>query len=304
MRAAFLGTPMAAVPSLAALFDIADVDVVVTRPDRPRGRSHRLAASPIKVAAQQWGLELAQPETTTELQKTLSGRELDVAVVIAYGRILSPEVLATARAGFVNVHFSLLPRWRGAAPVERAILAGDSVTGVSLMLIDEGLDTGPLISVAETDIEATATGGSLTARLAHLGARVLEQALPSYVQGQLHPAPQLSTGVADAPKVSTGEARLEPAMTPAELDRAVRAFHPRPGAWLLVEGERLEVIEARVTEELEVSAGTISVVEGRPYLGLSGGAVELVSLHPAGATSMSGRDWANGRRGQGAVVDA
>ena len=153
MRAAFLGTPSAAVPPLAALLDVADVPVVVTRPDAPKGRSGRPAPPPVKLAAAEWGIEVAQPASSKELLTVLRGHALDLGVVVAYGRILGSEALATTRAGFVNLHFSLLPRWRGAAPVERSILAGDAVTGISLMHLDEGMDTGPIISAVETPIE-------------------------------------------------------------------------------------------------------------------------------------------------------
>jgi methionyl-tRNA formyltransferase len=150
VRAAFLGTPAAAVPSLAALTTVADVAVVVTRPDKARGRSGRPQPPPVKAAAAEWGLPVAQPEGTGALDEVLRTTRPDIAVVVAYGRILPPSTLALVPRGFVNVHFSLLPRWRGAAPVERAILAGDPVVGVSLMLIDEGLDTGPVIGAMET----------------------------------------------------------------------------------------------------------------------------------------------------------
>jgi len=184
MRAAFLGTPASAVPSLAALADVADVVLVVTRPDRRRGRGARPTPPPVKTAALEWGFPVAQPEDAATLQRLLAPLSLDLALVVAFGMILPPEVLATTRLGFVNVHFSLLPRWRGAAPVARAILAGDEKTGVSLMLIDAGLDTGPVIAAVGTPIAPDETRGSLTARLAHLGALLVDERLPAYVAGR------------------------------------------------------------------------------------------------------------------------
>ena len=158
MRAAFLGTPAVAIPSLAALIDVADIAVVVTRPDRAKGRSGKPTPPAVKTAAIEWGLPIEQPTSSTEIEDVLRRAEADIGVVAAYGRILTRTALETTPAGFVNVHFSLLPRWRGAAPVERAILAGDETTGVSLMQIDEGLDTGPVIAVVETPIAPHETG--------------------------------------------------------------------------------------------------------------------------------------------------
>jgi methionyl-tRNA formyltransferase len=303
MRVAFLGTPAAAIPTLAALLDIATVDLVVTRPDRPRGRSRRPAAPEVKAAAKEWGLPVAQPASHDALQEVLAGCAPDLAVVAAYGRIVRPATLAVPRIGFVNVHFSLLPRWRGAAPVERAILAGDDSTGVSLMLMEEGLDTGPVIAAAETDIEPDETGGMLTGRLAHLGAHLLHDALPAFAAGDLHPAPQMETGAVSAPMLSTAEARIEPGLDSEVVHRMVRAFHPRPGAWLSAAGERLGVLETAPSGEV-IDVGCIDIVGGVPYLGLHDGSLELRTVQPAGKRALSGRDWANGRRGEGAVLDA
>ncbi|MBU1226265.1 MAG: methionyl-tRNA formyltransferase, partial [Actinobacteria bacterium] len=172
MRAVFYGTPAEAVPVLAALLDVAEVALVVTQPDRPRGRSRRLEPPPVKVAAEGWGLPVAQPERASADPDAIRAFAPDVAVVAAYGQLLKPALLEVPVRGFVNVHYSLLPRWRGASPVVRAILAGDETTGVSIMQIDEGLDTGPVFAAEQTPILPGETGGGLTARLADLGARL------------------------------------------------------------------------------------------------------------------------------------
>ncbi len=302
MRVAFLGTPAAAVPTLAALLDVATVEVVVTRPDRPRGRSRHPAPPEVKQAAREWGLQVAQPETHADLHQVLAGRGLDLAVVTAYGRIIRPETLAVPRIGFVNVHFSLLPRWRGAAPVERAILAGDDSTGVSLMLMDEGLDTGPVIAATETDIGPEETGGMLTGRLSHLGGYLLHDALPAFAAGDLQPAAQMEAGAVAAPMLSTAEARIDPGLDSEVVHRMVRAFRPRPGAWLSAAGERLGVLETAESGEI-VDTGCIDIIDGIPHLGVRDGSLELRTVQPAGRRPLSGRDWANGRRGEGAVVD-
>ncbi len=302
MRAAFLGTPAAAIPSLASLLQTATVDVVVTRPDRPRGRGRRVGEPPVKAAAREWGLDVAQPASTDELRAALAGRELDVAVVVAYGRILAPDVLEMTRVGFVNVHFSLLPRWRGAAPVEWAILAGDDVTGVSLMLIDEGVDTGPVIAAHETAITDDETGGSLTGRLADLGAVLLGEVLHDFVNGNRMPAPQIEAGATRAPLLSTEDAHLDIEGEAFAEARKVRAFHPRPGAWISVDGTRLKIFAAN-PGDLGVDAGTMEVVEGLPVVGLASGTLTLLRLQPAGRGAMGGAEWAHGRRNEPGVVD-
>jgi methionyl-tRNA formyltransferase len=302
VRAAFLGTPSPAIPSLAALADVADVAVVVTRPDKPQGRSGRPSPPPVKTAAREWGFPIEQPTSSAELRAVLEPLDLDVAVVVAYGRILPADVLAVARFGFVNVHFSRLPRWRGAAPVERAILEGDPVTGVSLMRLDEGLDTGPVISVIETPISDDETGGSLTARLAHLGARLLDDSLPAYLAGSLQPADQLDAGATHASVLKKEEAQITPATPAARAERMIRAFHPRPGAWCLVEGDRLKILAAAV-DGADLPPGRIEIRDGAPHLGLPGGSLLLSTVQPAGRQVQPASEWMNGRRGEPAQVD-
>jgi methionyl-tRNA formyltransferase len=302
IRAAFLGTPAAAVPALAALMELAAVEFVVTQPDRPKGRNLRSTAPPLKLAAEEWGLPVAQPTTHAELLGIFEQAAIEVAVVAAYGRILKPAVLQSVEHGFVNVHFSLLPRWRGAAPVERAILAGDAYTGVSLMVLDEGLDTGPVFAAAETEIAEYETAGELTGRLASLGANVLRDHLQDYLNDKLRPARQMRTGATTAPRLTTAEAHLNLNVGPMAFNRAVRAFNPRPGAWLAAEGQRMKIFEVGPATP-EVKVGDVKIVDGRPILGLAGGAVELIEIQPAGKPRLSGKAWANGRRGVGLSVE-
>ena len=271
MRAAFLGTPAAAIPSLAALIDVADIAVVVTRPDRAKGRSGKPTPPAVKIAATEWGLPVAQPTTRSEIEETLRSAGADIGVVVAYGRILSAATLGATPAGFVNVHFSLLPRWRGAAPVERAILAGDATTGVSLMQLDEGLDTGPVISAVETPIAADETGGSLTGRLSYLAAMMIDDVLEDLLAGRLEAAPQLRTGVSRADPLDSSEARIDAAWTVGYAERAVRAFNPRPGAWFEMDGTRFRVHRASPSPEA-VTPGGIAAFDGLPILGLQEGA--------------------------------
>jgi len=302
MRAVFLGTPSASVPSLAAWIDVVDVDLVVTQPDRPKGRSGTPVAPPVKQAAQEWGLAIAQPETKDELLGALSGVMFDVGLVVAYGRLLDPRVLDLAPLGFTNVHFSLLPRWRGSAPVERAIMAGDETTGVSLMRIDEGLDTGPVLAVVETPIEDDETGGSLTGRLSYLGAMLVDQSMPEYLAGRLEPAPQISAGSSKAPMLDTEETRIDGNWPAETAERAIRAFQPRPGAWMVIDGVRHKVLEAVVTDA-DIPPGKIEGVDGAPVAGFGGGSLELVTVQPEGKGRQAGSAWLNGRRGEGGVIE-
>lgn len=303
MRSVFLGTPSAAVPSLAALLDVIDVDLVITQPDRPRGRSGSPVSPPVKRAAEEWGLPIAQPTTKDELFDALSDVTFEVGLVAAYGRLLEPRVLDLAPFGFVNVHFSLLPRWRGPAPVERAIMAGDETTGVSLMLINEGLDTGPVIAVVETPIADDETGGSLTGRLSYLGAMLVDDAMPEYLAGRLEPAPQLDAGASTAPMLDPGETRLDGNWPVDTAERAVRAFHPRPGAWVLIDGLRHKLLAVAPTEA-RVEAGSVEAVDGAAVAGFGHGSLELVTLQPEGKSPQAGSAWLNGRRGSGGMMNA
>ncbi|MFV9671759.1 MAG: methionyl-tRNA formyltransferase [Acidimicrobiia bacterium] len=303
MRSAFLGTPSASIPSLAALMDVTDVAVVVTRPDSAKGRSGRPTPPPVKVAAEEWGLPVNQPESRAELDEILQSAEIDVGVVVAYGRILSSAALASAPAGFVNVHFSLLPRWRGAAPVERAILEGDESTGVTLMQLDEGLDTGPVIAAVETPIAPDETGGSLTGRLAYLGGMLIDDAMSELLAGRLDAAPQLRTGVTIANRLDRSEGRIDASWTADYAERAIRAFSPRPGAWFSIDGTRCRVHRASYSNDA-VTPGTIAPFNGVAVLGLEGGSLALELLQPAGKAVMTGTAWLNGRRGAGGHIDS
>ncbi len=301
IRAAFFGTPRAAVPILQALAGAATVSPVVTRPDRPRGRSGRLRAPPVKEAALDLGLEVLQPKRPAGVAESLIG--LDVAVVAAYGRIIPEDMLSVPGAGFVNVHFSLLPRWRGASPVARAILAGDSETGVTLMQMDAGLDTGPVLATTTTVIDPGETAGTLESRLAELGAGLVVERLQEIVAGRVAAEPQDEAAATAAAKVTVAEAYVDPHRhSPEAVLRAIRAFNPKPGAWSSLEGERIKLWEARPSEAAG-DPGVASRHEGAVVLGLRGGSVELMVVQPAGKAAMSADAWMNGRRGREAVFD-
>lgn len=299
----FLGTPRAAVAILEALTSVSEVVVAITRPDRAQGRSRRLGAPAVKEAAIGMGVAVAQPETRDELEHIIGEVAPDVAVVAAYGRLISPRLLGVPAHGFVNVHYSLLPRWRGASPVVRAVLAGDRETGVSLMQMDEGLDSGPVFATAGTAISDADTAGGLTERLAGIGADLLVAQLGRFLDGETVAVPQDDAMATAAAKVSTEEAHIDPLRHSADaVDRAVRAFDPKPGAWCYVDGQRLKIWKAKALDAGEASPGVAAPSGGRILVGTRTGAVELLVVQPAGRPVMDAVAWMNGRRGEPATL--
>jgi methionyl-tRNA formyltransferase len=251
LRVAFAGTPEFALPALTALAARHEIVGVLTQPDRPSGRGRRLAASPVKDAALAGQLPLAQPATlrSEAAREQLASWHADVLIVVAYGLIVPPEVLSLPRLGCINVHASLLPRWRGAAPIERAILAGDSSTGVTIMQLDAGLDTGPILLQRLIGISRSHTGGSLRAQLGALGAEALLEALTGVINGALIPRAQPEEGVTYAPRIEKAEARIDWTHEALAIERRVRAFNPVPIAETILAGEQLRIFSATVIDE-------------------------------------------------------
>jgi len=263
----------------------------------PSGRSKRPQPPPIKVAAEAWGLPVSQPLRASDDPAPIRALAPDVAVVAAYGQLLRPELLAVPARGFINLHYSLLPRWRGASPVVRSILAGDESTGVSILQIDEGLDTGPVFATAPTAIRPGETGGALTARLAALGGRLLVDTLPAIVDGSLVAQPQDDALATAAAKVRTDEAFVDPIRhTTDAVLRAVRAFAPRPGAWALLDGERFKLRAADRFDGPGPAPGDAEVLDGEVVLGTGDGAVLLRLVQPSGKGPMTAVAWMRGRR--------
>jgi len=249
LRAAFFGSPAFAVPCLDALTSVADVVTVFSQPDRPAGRGMKLRPPAVKVRALELGLPVHQPTRMRDgrVAEQLRALELDVALVVAYGRILPRPVLDAPRMGCVNVHASLLPRWRGAAPIQWAIASGDPVTGVSLMQLDEGMDTGPVVTMDETAIEPNETTADLSERLSAMGAAMVERDLPGYVAGELPPRAQ--EGEATHARLLTKEdGALDFGWTAQAVHDRVRAMHPWPGAYTTDQGEVLKVHVSRLVE--------------------------------------------------------
>lgn len=245
-RVVFMGTPSFAVPTLEALTDAHQVVGVVAQPDRPAGRGRQPKPSPVKRVALERGLPLFQPCSlcTSAAVERLAVWEPEVIVVAAFGQILRRDVLQLPPHGCLNVHPSLLPRWRGAAPVPAAILAGDTVTGVTIMHMDEGLDTGPILSQREEPIRPDDTWGTLEKRLARVGAHLLVETLHPYLMGDLEARPQPEEGATYARQLCKGDGRLDWSRSAVDLDRQVRAFNPWPGAFTIWRGRRLKILQS------------------------------------------------------------
>ena len=314
LRVAFAGTPPFALPALAALCAQHDVVGVLTQPDRPSGRGRRLTASAVKQAALELKLPLAQPRTLSseDSRAELTAWHAEVLVVAAYGLILPLEVLTLPPLGCVNIHASLLPRWRGAAPIERAILAGDAETGVSIMQMDAGLDTGPVLLQRRLGIRSDHTGGSLREELATLGAGALLEALSALDAGTARATPQGETGVTYAARIEKTEARIDWTRDALEIERQVRAFNPRPVAETRLAGEPLRILAARAVasadngRDLTTNGRTSAANFGRPGLivGLQGetmlvqcgrGCLGVTHVQRPGRRPVSVRDYSHGQ---------
>jgi methionyl-tRNA formyltransferase len=299
-RIVFMGSPEFAVPSLRALTKEHEVIGVVTQPDRPAGRGRGLRPPAIKREAVALGLPVIQPNKLSEAPAMQQFRAWapDLIVVAAFGQLLRPELLALPSAGCLNVHASLLPRWRGAAPIQAAIASGDAETGVTIMKMDQGLDTGAIILQRSLVIEAQDTGGSLTERLSQLGAEALVAAVKGYLSGALQPQPQDEAHATKAPILRKEDGLLDLNLEAEALERRVRAFHPWPGAFIMWEGGRLKVHRAHVVRS-DAAKGRRAVIEWQPALATAKGLLVLDDVQPEGKKSMPGaaflagaRDWA------------
>jgi len=274
LRIAFAGTPDFAVPTLRALADSPHRLVgVLTQPDRPAGRGRLLAPSPVKRLAQELGLPLSQPQQlrSPEEQAGLSSWMPDALVVVAYGLILPAAVLSLPRLGCLNVHASLLPRWRGAAPIQRAILAGDTETGITIMQIEAGLDTGPILAQARIPIDPEVNASGLHDRLAQLGANLMIGCLAQAEAGLLQPRPQDARNVSYAAKIEKTEARIDWWRSAVDIERQVRAFNPWPVAETLWRGEQLRIWDARAAEDSRLAGDHADFAQPGNVLGLQGG---------------------------------
>ena len=298
MRVVFLGTPEFAVPSLRALAERFTVLGVVTRPDRPAGRGRLSRPPPVKQTALDLGLPILQPEKirSPEALAAVAAWAPDVIIVAAFGQILPASLLRAAPHGCLNVHASLLPRWRGASPIQAALLHGDVETGVTIMKMDEGVDTGPILAQRSVLIRADSNTETLTAELAELGARLLLETLPQFAAGKLSPLPQDDRQATLAPRLRGSDAALDPSVPASILVRRVLAFSPRPGARLLWGQETLRVLAARALPGVAGPPGTVVLVRGEPAMATGDGLLALDQVQVPGGKAVSGKAFLAGHR--------
>lgn len=298
MRVVFMGSPEFALRCLEGLYAQYTIAGVITQPDRLAGRGRGLRPSAVKVFAMEKALPLFQPDKLAHpdsIHQILQWKP-DLIVVAAYGQILPEDILELPAHGSLNVHASLLPRWRGAAPVQAAILAGDDFTGITIMRMDAGMDTGPILSQRQTEIKADETGGELVARLARLGTALLLETIPQYVHGFLEAQPQDNSSATYAPLLKKSDGELAFAQTAAYLARQVRAFEPWPGSFFIWEKDRIVVRKASAQQALQVVAGRVSEHAGYPAIGTADGLLVLELVQPAGRKTMGGDSFLRGAR--------
>ncbi|MGI8879091.1 MAG: methionyl-tRNA formyltransferase [Jatrophihabitans sp.] len=303
MRLLFAGTPTTALPALAALLESQRHDVVgvLTRPDAPAGRNRRLTRAPVAAAADAAGVAVFTPQRPSEPDFVRLAMDLDIdcAPVVAYGALLPRSVLDLPRFGWVNLHFSLLPAWRGAAPVAHCVLAGDEITGASTFLIEEGLDTGPVFGVTTEPVRADDTAGSLLERLSVAGAALLVATLDAIEDATISPVEQSGDGISLAPKLTADDARIDFAQPAAAIDRRIRACTPDPGPWTTFRGQRVKLGPARVCAagpEGELSPGQLRAGRTEVLVGTATQPVALGTVQLPGKRPVPASDWARGAR--------
>ena len=299
MRVVFAGTPEAALPSLQAVADSRhDLVAVVTRPDAPAGRGRRLVASPVAQAAAELGVPVLAPghPREPEFQAALAQLRPECCPVVAYGALLPASALAIPTHGWVNLHFSLLPAWRGAAPVQHAVWAGDEVTGATTFRIVAGLDAGPTYGLMTQAIRPTDTAGDLLERLAEGGSGLLVSTLDGIEDGTLEPVEQSVEGVSLAPKITVDDAHVDWAEPAVAVDRRIRACTPAPGAWSTYEGERVKLGPVQPVDHEPLAPGALEVTRNAVFVGTATSPVQLGRVRPFGKQEMDAAAWARGAR--------
>jgi methionyl-tRNA formyltransferase len=295
MRIAFMGTPDFSVPAFDALREAGhEIACVYTQPPRPAGRGQKERTSPVQLAAEAAGIEVRTPVSLkdADAQADFAALDLDAAVVVAYGLILPAPILEAPRRGCINIHASLLPRWRGAAPIQRALLAGDTETGVTIMQMDEGLDTGPELLREPVEITEDMNAGDLHDALSELGGRLIVDALAGLEDGSVKPTPQIEDGVTYAHKLERGEERIDWSRSAAEVARHVRGFAPWPGAWFEYDGDRIKVLATEVTAG---SGKPGAVLDDALTVACGTGAIRLLRVQRAGRAAMEAEAYLRGQ---------
>ena len=294
MRIAFAGTPEVAVPVLHSLVQAGhEVAFVITRPDAPAGRGRALTASLVADTAAELGLTCHKTTDLPSLSEQLA--TVDAVIVVAFGAMIPDSLLDTPKHGWINLHFSLLPQWRGAAPVQYAIKSGDDVTGVTAFRIDSGMDTGPVLSSLATTIRPRETAGELLSRLAVEGAGLINATLSGIDNGQILPTPQPTEGVSLAPKITTADARVDWKLPALAIERQIRAVTPAPGAWTELNGERVKIGSVILDTDLagytDLGAGEFQLIENQVLVGTGSHALILDTVQPAGRNAVAAKVW-------------
>jgi methionyl-tRNA formyltransferase len=290
-RIVFMGSPDFSVPSLQSLHNHFMVTGVVTQPDRPAGRGRKLTLPPIKVLALELGIPVIQPirlANDEAAKNQIRAWEPDVIVVTAFGQILKNDILELAPYGCINVHASLLPWWRGVSPIQLAILHGDKETGVTIMKMDEGIDTGDILRQFQVPIKGDETGGSLFTKLAKIGGDLLKETLPGYLNGSIIPVPQGDSPTPYAPMLKKSDGELDFSRSIDVLDRQIRAFHPWPGTFTIWNDKPLKIQKSQPISGPSPGVGTFTTVDGFPAIGASDGLLVIEQLQPAGKKSIPG----------------
>jgi methionyl-tRNA formyltransferase len=304
VRVLFAGTPAVAVPSLDALVEAGfDVVAVLTRPDAPIGRKRVLTPSPVAARAAELGIEVIHASRINdETTARISAANPDVAAIVAYGGLVPPPALGIPRHGWINLHFSLLPAWRGAAPVQRAVMAGDDITGAVTFQLEEGLDTGPVFGTLTETVGPEDTAGELLERLSHSGAVLLAQTLSAIDAGKAAAVPQTGE-VSLAPKLTLDDGRLDWKHPALAIGRQARGVTPEPGAWTVLAGQRVKLEPVRLRPDVsQLAPGAVSVDGKSVLVGTGSHAVELTRIQPAGKKMMAAADWARGMASLESVV--
>ena len=293
-----MGSPEFAIPSLDALSTKHDIDLVgvLTQPDRPAGRGRKIRSSPVKLRCNELGVSIYQPDylKSPETIAILQTLNTELIIVAAYGMILPPTLLDLPKFGSINVHASLLPRWRGAAPIQAAIHAGDSDTGVTIMKMDPGLDTGPILSQRRIAIHSSDTGGKLSERLAYLGAELLLETIPGYISGDIQPYEQDGKKATYAPMLNKSDGLLDFMRPAIELERQIRAFDPWPASFFEWGNKRIRIHKADALSDDTLEPGSVGKIEDKPAIGANPGTLLLQIVQPAGRNEMPGEDFLRG----------
>lgn len=297
LRIAFMGTPDFAVPALKALHDAGhDIAAVYSQPPKPAGRGHHIKKSPAHETAEALGIPVHTPQSlrNTEEQKIFSDLNLDVAIVAAYGLILPKAILDAPKYGCINIHASLLPRWRGAAPIQRSILAGDTETGITIMQMDEGLDTGAMLLQEKTPITASTTAGSLHDELMAMGGRLIITALDGLSAGKIKPTPQPEAGVTYAAKLTRENGRINWTKSAEEIERQIRGLKPWPGCFFMMGSEAIKILSAEIISEKKGDAGTL--LDDQFTVACGQQALRLTKIQRAGKNPTDGASFLRGQR--------